>query len=79
MLRTQEYQAIAARALEELDQREINPNWLVKELSIAQQQVVEIAKAVTSNSKIVLMDEPTSSISQNDADKLMDIIRESKG
>jgi ribose transport system ATP-binding protein len=74
-LRREEFQGIAAKALEDLNQKEINPNWLVKDLSIAQQQVVEIAKAVTSNAKIVLMDEPTSSISQNDADKLMDIIR----
>ena len=73
--RRHEYQAIAARALEDLGQNEIDPNLLVKDLSIAQQQVVEIAKAVTSNAKIVLMDEPTSSISQNDADRLMDIIR----
>ncbi len=73
--RKQEYQAIAARALKELGQSEIEPDWLVKNLSIAQQQVVEIAKAVTSKAKIVLMDEPTSSISQNDADRLMDIIR----
>jgi ABC-type sugar transport system ATPase subunit len=73
--RTLEFQTIAARALEYLGQSEIDPNSLVKELSIAQQQVVEIAKAVTSKAKIVLMDEPTSSISQNDADRLMDIIR----
>jgi ABC-type sugar transport system ATPase subunit len=72
--RRHEYRLIAARALEDLGQSEINPNWLVKDLSIAQQQVVEIAKAVTSKAKIVLMDEPTSSISQKDADKLMDII-----
>jgi ribose transport system ATP-binding protein len=76
--RRQEYQAIAVRALKELGQSEIDPNCLVKDLSIAQQQVVEIAKAVTSNAKIVLMDEPTSSISQNDADRLMDIIRSLK-
>jgi ABC-type sugar transport system ATPase subunit len=73
--RKREYESIAARALEDLGQSEIDPNCLVKDLSIAQQQVVEIAKAVTSNAKIVLMDEPTSSISQNDADRLMDIIR----
>jgi ABC-type sugar transport system ATPase subunit len=73
--RRHEYQAIAARALEDLGQSEIDPHWLVKDLSIAQQQVVEIAKAITSKAKIVLMDEPTSSISQNDADRLMDIIR----
>jgi ABC-type sugar transport system ATPase subunit len=73
--RKREYVSIAARALEDLGQSEIDPNCLVKNLSIAQQQVVEIAKAVTSKAKIVLMDEPTSSISQNDADRLMDIIR----
>lgn len=73
--RKREYQAIAEQALRELGQSEIDPNWLVKDLSIAQQQVVEIAKACTSKASIVLMDEPTSSISQKDADKLMDIIR----
>ncbi|MFC1923302.1 sugar ABC transporter ATP-binding protein [Chloroflexota bacterium] len=75
MQRRQEFQTIAVRSLEALGQSEIDPNWLVKDLSIGQQQIVEIAKAVTSKAKIVLMDEPTSSISQNDADKLMDIIR----
>jgi ABC-type sugar transport system ATPase subunit len=73
--RRQEYKAIAHQALDYLGQSEIDPNLLVMDLSIAQQQVVEIAKAVTSKAKIVLMDEPTSSISQNDADRLMDIIR----
>ncbi len=73
--RRHEYQAIATRSLQDLGQGEIDPNSLVKDLSIAQQQVVEIAKAITSRAQIVLMDEPTSSISQNDADRLMDIIR----
>jgi len=70
-----EFKKIAASALDELGQSDINPDWLVTDLSIAQQQVVEIAKAVFSKAKIVLMDEPTSSISQSDADILMDIIR----
>ena len=74
-LRKKDFQDIAAEALKNLGQSEIDPNWLVKDLSIAQQQVVEIAKAVTSKAKIVLMDEPTSSISQSDATKLMDIVR----
>ena len=75
LLKKHEYRAIAVKALEDLNQSEIDPDCLVRDLSIAQQQVVEIAKAVTSKAKIVLMDEPTSSISQNDADRLMDIIR----
>ncbi len=66
---------IAREALENLGQNDIGPNHIVKDLSIAQQQVVEIAKAITSNAQIILMDEPTSSISQKDADKLMTIIR----
>ena len=78
LLKKHEYQEIATRVLDSLGQKEINPNSLVKDLSIAQQQVVEIAKAVTSKAKIVLMDEPTSSISQSDADKLMNIIRNLK-
>jgi len=69
------FRELAAKALERLGQADIDPGSLVKDLSIAQQQVVEIAKAITSNAQIVLMDEPTSSISQSDADKLFNIIR----
>ena len=69
------YDDMAAAALKRLGQADIKPNTLVKNLSIAQQQVVEIAKALTANAKIILMDEPTSSISQEDAEKLMNIIR----
>ena len=70
-----DFHDISVKALGKLGQSDINPNALVKNLSIAQQQVVEIAKAITANAQIVLMDEPTSSISQTDADKLMNIIR----
>lgn len=73
-----EYRAFAENALMELGQSDIDPDSLVKDLSIAQRQVVEIAKAITNKAKIVLMDEPTSSISQSDADKLMEIIRSLK-
>lgn len=69
------YSDMAVSALKRLGQADIRPGTLVKDLSIAQQQVVEIAKALTANAKIILMDEPTSSISQEDAEKLMDIIR----
>ena len=68
------FRKMAADVLERLGQPDINPDALVNTLSIAQRQVVEIAKAITSNARIVLMDEPTSSISQEDAERLMDII-----
>ncbi len=73
--KTKGYHEMAATTLQRLGQADIKPETLVKNLSIAQQQVVEIAKALTANAKIILMDEPTSSISQDDAEKLMCIIR----
>ncbi len=54
---------------------DINPNERVRNLSIAQQQVVEIAKAISSDARVILMDEPTSSISQKDSERLLEIIR----
>lgn len=47
----------------------------IKDLSIAQQQMVEIVKAISENSKILVMDEPTSSISDKEVEFLFGIIR----
>lgn len=47
-------------------------------LSVAQQQLVEISRALSVNSKVVIMDEPTSSLSQKETDILFDIIRDFK-
>ena len=43
-------------------------------LSVSQMQLMEIAKAVSANAKIVIMDEPTSSLTQNEVDQLFTII-----
>lgn len=48
---------------------------LLTNLTISQQQSVEIAKAISHDVKIVIMDEPTSSLTSNEVDKLFDIIR----
>ena len=70
-----EFRKIAVEAMEKLGQPEIKPDTLVRHLSIAQQQVVEIAKAITANASVILMDEPTSSISHQDAQLLLQIVR----
>ena len=69
-----EYNKLAKETLDRLGV-DIDPTTIVRRLSIAQQQVVEIAKAISSDAQLILMDEPTSSISQKDADKLLEIVR----
>ena len=54
----------------------IDPAAQMKDLSVAQAQMVEIAKAIAFNSKIIIMDEPTSAISEREVARLHDMIRE---
>ena len=53
----------------------ISPEAYLRDLSVAQRQMVEIAKAILRNSKIFVMDEPTSSISLKETEVLFDFIR----
>ncbi len=57
---------------------EIDPGMNVGRLSIAQRQMVEIAKALTRGVKIIAFDEPTSSLSDSEIKRLFRIIRELK-
>jgi ABC-type sugar transport system ATPase subunit len=51
----------------------------VRDLSLAQQQIVEIFKAVSINAKVVIMDEPTSSLTDNETKVLFKIINNLRG
>lgn len=53
----------------------INPKQLVSSLSVAKKQIVEIAKAVAAESDIIIMDEPTAAISENEIERLFNIIK----
>ena len=53
----------------------IHPRQRVSTLSVAQKQIVEIAKAVASEADIIIMDEPTAAISECEIEKLFAIIR----
>ncbi|MEG9481842.1 sugar ABC transporter ATP-binding protein [Mannheimia sp. HC-2023] len=57
---------------------DIKPDDLVSDLSIAQQQMVEIAKAIFSEYKVLIFDEPTSSISRKNTETLFRIIHQLK-
>jgi ribose transport system ATP-binding protein len=57
----------------------INPSTSLNQLRVGQQQLVEIAKALLLESNVLIMDEPTSAISDHEAELLFEIIDELKG
>ncbi len=57
---------------------DLSPGRLVSSLSIGQQQLVEIAKALAVDARILIMDEPTSSLSQHETLRLFEVIRDLK-
>jgi putative multiple sugar transport system ATP-binding protein len=66
------------RKTEELLKRvrlSINPSAKVKDLGIGKQQLVEIAKALSRNVSLLVLDEPTATLNEDDCDNLLDILR----
>lgn len=57
---------------------EIDPETLVGSLSVGLCQIVEIAKALSKNARILVMDEPTSSLSEQETEALFDLVRKLK-
>jgi ribose transport system ATP-binding protein len=55
---------------------EVSPRTLVRELTIGQQQLVEIAKAVSIDARVLIMDEPTSSLSAGESERLFEVIHD---
>ncbi len=53
----------------------LSPKTLAGELSVGQQQMIEIGRALTRNARIIIMDEPTSSLSEAETETLFGIIR----
>lgn len=67
-----------SRALMESLGLDLNPNTPVKKLSIAQMQMVEVVKALSQEVKLVIMDEPTSSLTSREITKLFEIVERLK-
>ena len=57
---------------------DVDPRRLVGSLTVAEKQMVEIAKALSRNSRIILMDEPSATLTKKELDALFEIIRDLK-
>ena len=55
---------------------DINPRTRVDDLPVGRRQLVEIAKAISLNARVLIMDEPTSSLSTRETQRLFEVIRE---
>ncbi|MDP9793598.1 putative multiple sugar transport system ATP-binding protein [Catenuloplanes nepalensis] len=52
-----------------------DPDTLVKDLGVGKQQLIEIAKAFAKNVKLLILDEPTAALNENDSQHLLDLLR----
>ena len=64
----------AIEAIKEFDNPELTPDARVSKLSVGSQQLVEIARALAIGCNVLVLDEPTSSLTQQDAERLFEII-----
>ena len=56
----------------------VNPATLIKDLGVGKQQLIEIAKALSKNVKLLILDEPTSALNENDSENLLVLLKELK-
>jgi ribose transport system ATP-binding protein len=74
-LNLQAIEAEAARILQQLNAGYLSPRQPVNSLKVGEKQIVEIGKALVNQSRLLIMDEPTSALNQAETDALFEVIR----
>ncbi len=77
-LKWSEIKRRATDALKEIGLGDVNPKTEVRKLSLARQQMVEIARAIALDCKVLVLDEPTSSLTRGDIEQLFALINRLK-
>ena len=78
VINTKKMYADARKIMEGLHCADLNLHTPVKNLSVARQQMIEIAKALTLNPRVIIFDEPTTSLTSTETEFLFDRIRKLK-
>ena len=68
--------AEARAALERLGMDKLDPDTRVSRLSVAEMQLVEIARAVRQRARVLVLDEPNSALSRRESERLFDVVRQ---
>ncbi len=79
LIRRKAVRAYARAALERLGHAGIDPAAPVQSLSVAARQIVEIARATASGCRVLVLDEPTSSLARDDVERLFGVLRRLAG
>ena len=75
LLRRSEQRRRVREVLDRLGHPELEPQQLVSRLSVGAQQLVEIARALVMRARVIVFDEPTSSLTRHDVERLFAVIR----
>ena len=74
LIRRGEHRRLVVEALDLLEHPDIRPESVAGMLSVGAQQLVEVARALASNARVIVFDEPTSSLTERDAERLFAVI-----
>lgn len=69
---------VKAKAMLNKVNLKVNPEVLIKDLGVGKQQLVEIAKALSKDVKLLILDEPTAALNEDDSENLLELIKQLK-
>jgi ribose transport system ATP-binding protein len=79
LIRGGEHRRLTREAMAVLEHADIRPDAVAGTLSVGEQQLIEVARALVSDASVIVFDEPTSSLTEQDAERLFEVIQKLRG
>jgi ribose transport system ATP-binding protein len=74
LIRRREHRRLTREAMAVLEHADIRPDAVAGGLSVGAQQLIEVARALVSDASVIVFDEPTSSLTEQDSERLFEVI-----